>query len=261
MGLFDRLRGKKEDKNKLSRENAVEEIRWDLNLDQVIEYLEQCRKEGKSVYIEYGDAKLYSADVTIDSAYMAVHGCTKQQFLEKENRYSKYIQNQSQQDTKHNTEPKQQPDEKTIYFNTLDELINYMIKWNISHDEVFTTEYNGVELSSEGASESQEYRDSVYLKVNELTEEQTKAFKSEMMSLGLGGIQNPDAQNAIVQKYDQLKEMNRLRMQIAKLEQEKKVLESQCDKFDQTLADIESKIQDAKAKQSEQNIEQSQNER
>ena len=51
-----------------------------MNLDQAVELLLEYKKEGKSVYCEFNGHKLYSDNVTIDSAYMEVIGMTKTEF-------------------------------------------------------------------------------------------------------------------------------------------------------------------------------------
>lgn len=46
-------------------------------LDEAIAFLIGCRGIGQNVYIDFNGAKLYSCDVTMDSAYLAVLGVTK----------------------------------------------------------------------------------------------------------------------------------------------------------------------------------------
>ena len=46
-------------------------------LDEAIEYLQECKKKGQNVYVDFNGHRLYSADVTIDGAYMEVVGMTK----------------------------------------------------------------------------------------------------------------------------------------------------------------------------------------
>ena len=71
------LRKKYSEEKKRSAELA--EVTSFGNLDKAVEYLLECRKLGKNVYIDFNGHKLYSADVTIDSAYLAVVGMTKKQ--------------------------------------------------------------------------------------------------------------------------------------------------------------------------------------
>lgn len=51
--------------------------KYHLSLDEAVEYLQECRKRGLNFYLDFNGHKLYSCDVTIDSAYMEVVGMTK----------------------------------------------------------------------------------------------------------------------------------------------------------------------------------------
>ena len=46
-------------------------------VEEAVEYLQECKKNGQNVYVDFNGHKLYSADVTLDSAYMEVIGMTK----------------------------------------------------------------------------------------------------------------------------------------------------------------------------------------
>ena len=48
-------------------------------LDNAVEYLIGCRQRGENVYYDFNGHRLYSCDVTIDSAYMDVLGVTKEE--------------------------------------------------------------------------------------------------------------------------------------------------------------------------------------
>ena len=47
------------------------------NIENAVAYLQECKKNGQNVYVDFNGHKLYSADVTLDSAYMEVVGMTK----------------------------------------------------------------------------------------------------------------------------------------------------------------------------------------
>ena len=51
-----------------------------MDLDKAIEILLEAKKAGVSVYCEFNGHKLYSNNVTIDSAYLEVTGETKAEF-------------------------------------------------------------------------------------------------------------------------------------------------------------------------------------
>ena len=69
----------------MSRENAreikEEEMEKPLaSIDKAVEFLTAYRERGESVYIVFNGHKLYSCDVTIDSAYKEIMGMTKVEF-------------------------------------------------------------------------------------------------------------------------------------------------------------------------------------
>lgn len=46
---------------------------------EAIEYLQECKKRGENVYIDFNHHYLYSADITVDGAYLEVVGMTKEE--------------------------------------------------------------------------------------------------------------------------------------------------------------------------------------
>lgn len=62
----------------MERENATLIVPNNIHdLDHAILFLEKCRKNGQNVYLDFNGHKLYSCDVTFDSAYLEVIGLTK----------------------------------------------------------------------------------------------------------------------------------------------------------------------------------------
>ena len=63
--------------------NRVDAIEIDFNykygntIDGAVKLLEEYKSKGESVYINFNGQRLYSCDVTLDSAYMQVTGMTK----------------------------------------------------------------------------------------------------------------------------------------------------------------------------------------
>ncbi len=69
----------------LSRENAVEiKFRAGSKLEECVKILIEARERGESVFGEFNGHKLYSCDVTMDSAYREVLEMTKAEFDERE---------------------------------------------------------------------------------------------------------------------------------------------------------------------------------
>ena len=51
------------------------------NLDCVVIRLNEARKNGEHVFCKYHDVTLYSDNITLDSAYMEVYDCTREEFF------------------------------------------------------------------------------------------------------------------------------------------------------------------------------------
>ncbi len=64
------------------KENAIEiseKDSYSINtLDDAISYLEEAKKKGDNIYIDFNGHRLYSADITQDKAYLEVCGMTKE---------------------------------------------------------------------------------------------------------------------------------------------------------------------------------------
>ena len=69
----------------MNRENAVlytQPIN-ESHLDKVVKVLIEARNIGLNICYEFNDVMLYSADVTLDSAYIEVTGYTYEEFKKK----------------------------------------------------------------------------------------------------------------------------------------------------------------------------------
>lgn len=76
----------------VNKEEAVLIERKDLqDIDSIVVFLQECKKKGQNVCVDFYGYKLYSCNVTLNSAYMEIFGMTK---LEYEAR-TKYIQDGS----------------------------------------------------------------------------------------------------------------------------------------------------------------------
>lgn len=73
----------------LTRENAKRDNFVSTDLDTCIDYLIKCREDGKSVWVEFGDKKLYSCDATVNNLYIQVLGKTKEEYDTDEKEYIK----------------------------------------------------------------------------------------------------------------------------------------------------------------------------
>lgn len=63
----------------MSRDNARKIEFYGSTLDECVNELLEFQKRGESVFIDFNGHKLYSCDVTVDSAYLEVCGKTKEE--------------------------------------------------------------------------------------------------------------------------------------------------------------------------------------
>ena len=64
----------------MNKEEAKKmDMLFSKGLDEAIEYLQECRQRGENVYIDFNGHYLYSADITVDGAYLEVVGMTKKE--------------------------------------------------------------------------------------------------------------------------------------------------------------------------------------
>ncbi len=54
------------------------------SIDEVVDMLLKEKENGNHVFCSFNDVILYSDDVTLDSAYMSICGCTKSDFIKKQ---------------------------------------------------------------------------------------------------------------------------------------------------------------------------------
>lgn len=64
----------------MTRENAKEINEYMGSIDNAVKRLLEYREKGESVFVDFNGHKLYSCDVTIDSAYMEITGQTKAEY-------------------------------------------------------------------------------------------------------------------------------------------------------------------------------------
>lgn len=60
----------------------IKEYFW--NIDNAVKILQDVHKKGRKVYCNFNGHILYSDTVTLDSAYLVVCGCTKAEYLQKQ---------------------------------------------------------------------------------------------------------------------------------------------------------------------------------
>jgi len=59
--------------------NESKEISYHIvNLDSVVDFLKKARKNGENIHINFEGHRLYSANVTMNSAYKAVTGKSRE---------------------------------------------------------------------------------------------------------------------------------------------------------------------------------------
>ena len=66
--------------NNLEKDNAKEVTGIWHTIDDAVEYLINCRESGQSVYLVFNNVRLYSADVTLEKAYLQITGLTPKEF-------------------------------------------------------------------------------------------------------------------------------------------------------------------------------------
>ena len=64
----------------MDKNEAIKREFYFGNLDKAIEVLKEAQGKGENIYINFNNHKLYSADITTDSAYLEVTGKTKEGF-------------------------------------------------------------------------------------------------------------------------------------------------------------------------------------
>ena len=67
----------------MNKEEAVEVYfndRYYEAIEDAVKFLEEYKSKGESVYIDFKGHRLYSCDVTLDSAYMQVTGMTNAEY-------------------------------------------------------------------------------------------------------------------------------------------------------------------------------------
>lgn len=68
-------------------EKAVEYKGYLGNLDNAVDFLTKAREMGQNIYFNFNGHKLYSANVTLNNAYLEVCGMTHDDFVEKEKKW------------------------------------------------------------------------------------------------------------------------------------------------------------------------------
>lgn len=63
------------------------------SIDEVVEMLLEEKRNGNHVFCNFNDVILHSDDVTLDSAYMSICGCTKADFIKKTRTHSDVSEN------------------------------------------------------------------------------------------------------------------------------------------------------------------------
>ena len=196
----------------MNREDAVESNERFDYLDSAIEFLQEYGATGQNVYIDFDGHRLYSCDITVDSAYMEVHGLTKEQYdalvkekkqVEKEGDkramkafYEKRdsIVEANRLRLKEEAEMKKNATPAGImYLSQIDNAIKYLQYCKEQGQNVYI-EIDGHKLYSYNVTEY-----SAYMEVTGLTKEQYDARNKE-----LSEAITEDKKNAIIEKYNLL---------------------------------------------------------
>ena len=114
------------------------------NLDEVVRELIRFRNAGFDVYCEFNGHKLYSRDISMDSAYLEVCGCTYSEYLR---RRKEWLQEYEERKRKEKEESKAKKPEWIARGRKLipEELWS---KWEECIDIRISDLYNGMEVES-----------------------------------------------------------------------------------------------------------------
>ena len=157
------------------------EILAGTNLDETVEMLLKMKKQGKSVYCEFNGHKLYSDNVTIDSAYLEVLGTTKEEWVKKRQEWLESLRKKEEQVK--NDATKKIPHwiekgEKYIYPQKLDD-------WKRCVKTRAKDIYNGLELDSALEAMEALNKGMSFEKVNEIIDGKGHSGKSHSLVMDI----------------------------------------------------------------------------
>ncbi|MGN1298583.1 MAG: hypothetical protein ACI4UE_01175 [Candidatus Scatovivens sp.] len=172
----------------MNREEEVEVdfvYKYGNTIDGAVKLLEEYKSRGESVYINFNGQRLYSCDVTLDSAYMQVTGMTK---AEDEEIRKEYIQAKTKEEKEailakrkgiikgHQEEAKKNAVEVDFvykYGNTIDGAVKLLEEYKSRGESVYIN-FNGQRLYSCDVT-----LDSAYMQVTGMTKAEDEEIRKE----------------------------------------------------------------------------------
>ena len=226
----------------MSRENALEVDGYWGTIKEAVEYLVDCRNKGESVCIDFNGKKLYSADVTLESAYLQITGLTREESnnakremmaAETEEQEQAIAEKYNALKQGHIDEQKKNAKQVDGYWGTIEKAVEYLIDCRNKGESV-CIDFNGEKLYSADVT-----LESAYLQITGLTKEESNNAKREMMA-----AETEEQEQAIVEKYNALKQRHIDEQNLEQSQKEKAQLTSE-------ISDIEQQLEALKAKEAE----------
>ena len=198
----------------MNREEAVPAPdQWYGTIDKAVEYLQECKRKGQNVYIEFNGNILYSADVTLDSAYLQITGLTKEEsdkaqeelsgtttikdgkFYTDEEKEKAIVDKYKKIEQGHIEEAKKSatPAEKT-YLGNIENAVAYLQECKRKGKNVYV-DFNGHKLYSSDVT-----IDSAYMEVVGMTKAEDEAIRAEYSQ-----AKTEEEKEAIIAKWDSIR--------------------------------------------------------
>ena len=226
----------------MSRENAREVDGYWGTIDKAVEYLIDCRNKGESICINFNGKTLYSVDVTLESAYLQITGLTREESnnardeliaAETEEQEQAIVEKYNILKQGHIDEQKKTAKQVDGYWGTIDKAVEYLIECR-NKGESICIDFNGKILYSADVT-----LESAYLQITGLTREESNNARDELVA-----AETEEQEQAIVEKYNALKQRHIDEQNIKQKQKEKAQLTFE-------ISDIERQLKDLKAKEAE----------
>lgn len=172
-------------------------------IDDVVKALKSYRKKGENVYMVFNDNKLYSEDVTMDSAYLQILGLTRKEdsMIKSEIKKAKSVEEQknlvikwSEIVEKHIRESKQKAEKCDKKFDNLDGITEFLVESKLNGDNIYI-EYENKRLYSVDATP-----DKIFLQAKGLTKAEDIKFKAKIKL-----AENQEEKDKIVNEWERTK--------------------------------------------------------
>ena len=223
----------------ISRNNAKKvEGHWGT-IEKAVEYLTDCRNKGESVCIEFNGKILYSADVTLEKAYLQITGLTPEEMNNvKEELREAETEEQRDEIRKrydaikqdHIEEAKKNAKKVEGHWGTIEKAVEYLTDCRNKGESV-CIEFNGKILYSADVT-----LEKAYLQITGLTPEEMNNVKEELRA-----AETEEQRDEIRKKYDAIKARHIKEEDIIKNKGEKIKLESKINEIEEQLKGLKTK--------------------